>query len=122
MNINSPAIVPRQQVLLLLFLTAVWPSVGFAQSVCLPAPRLLTTVPMGGQVGTTVEVTISGENLEELDELSFSHPGITAVPKLAADGTPRPQSICRDDCRRLSAGDSRGTRHDASGDLFLPRV
>ena len=29
----------------------------FAQSVCLPAPRLLTTMPMGGQVGTTIEVS-----------------------------------------------------------------
>ena len=61
---------------------------AFAQSVCLPAPRLLTIMPMGGQVGTSVEVTINGENLEDADLLSFSHPGITAVPKVNADGQP----------------------------------
>jgi len=59
-----------------------------AQSVCLPAPRLLTTMPMGGQVGTAVDVTITGDNLENVDELSFSHPGITATPKLDANGQP----------------------------------
>ncbi len=60
----------------------------FAQSVCLPAPRLLTTMPMGGQVGTTVEVRITAENAENVDELHFSHPGITATPKLGPDGLP----------------------------------
>ncbi len=49
-----------------------------AQSVCLPAPRLLTTMPMGGQVGTEFEVTISGQNLEDVEELIFSNPKITA--------------------------------------------
>ncbi|HIE96983.1 MAG TPA: hypothetical protein EYQ63_08195, partial [Fuerstia sp.] len=53
-------------------------STAFAQSVCLPAPRLMTTLPMGGQVGTSVEITITGQNFEDADELSFSHPGITA--------------------------------------------
>ena len=43
--------------------------VAFAQSVCLPAPRLLTTMPMGGKAGTQFEITISGENLDELGEL-----------------------------------------------------
>ena len=53
---------------------------ALAQSVCLPAPRLLTTMPMGGQAGTTVEVTIAGDNHDEDPELHFSHPGITAKP------------------------------------------
>ena len=61
-----------------------------AQLVCLPAPRLLTTMPMGGQAGTTFEVTISGEDIEDADELSFSHPGITAVPSVDKDGLPVP--------------------------------
>ncbi|WP_417382525.1 serine protease [Gimesia sp.] len=61
-----------------------------AQLVCLPAPRLLTTMPMGGQAGTTFEVTISGENIEDADELSFSHEGITATPSLGKDGLPVP--------------------------------
>jgi len=61
---------------------------GQAQTVCLPLPRLLTTMPMGGTVGTQVEVTITGENLEDANELIFTHPGITAVPKMDASGQP----------------------------------
>lgn len=60
----------------------------FAQSVCLPLPRLLTTMPMGGTVGTQVEITISGENIEDVSELMFTHPGLTATPKLDANGQP----------------------------------
>ena len=59
-----------------------------AQSVCLPAPRLLTTMPMGGQVGSEVTVTISGQDLDDADQLRFSHPGITATPQRDADGKP----------------------------------
>ena len=59
-----------------------------AQLVVLPAPRLLTTLPMGGQVGSTVEVTIHGENLENVTELLFSTPKITAEPVRDADGKP----------------------------------
>lgn len=76
------------RVLPLLFLLIACPSIGSAQSVCLPAPRLLTTMPMGGQAGTTVDVTISGENLEDLSEFRFSHPGIKATPKIGDDGIP----------------------------------
>ena len=59
---------------------------GIAQQVCLPSPRLLTMMPMGGQAGTNVEVTISGEYLEDVSELSFSSPKITAKPVLGPDG------------------------------------
>ena len=51
-----------------------------AQQVCLPLPRLLTTMPMGGQVGSAVEVTITGENIENVSALLFSTPKITAKP------------------------------------------
>ncbi|MCC6509273.1 MAG: hypothetical protein IT423_09210, partial [Pirellulaceae bacterium] len=68
-----------------------------AQSVCIPLPRLLTTTPMGGQVGTTVELTITGDNLEEVSELVFTHAGasskasgITAKPKRDAAGVIEP--------------------------------
>ena len=61
---------------------AVMPVSAEAQLVCLPSPRLLTTMPMGGQAGTTVEVTISGEYFENVGELHFSHKGITAKKKL----------------------------------------
>jgi len=66
---------------LLLMTTSSW-----AQAVCLPAPRLLTTMPMGGQVGTSVAITITGANFENADELSFSHSGITASPKVDGSG------------------------------------
>ncbi|MCA9037347.1 MAG: serine protease [Planctomycetaceae bacterium] len=56
------------------------------QSVCLPLPRLLTTKPMGAQVGTTVEIEITGDFIEDARDLLFSHPEISAVPKLAEDG------------------------------------
>lgn len=59
---------------------------GLAQSVGLPAPRLLTTMPMGGEVGTEVEILITGENLEEAGDLIFSDPHIVARAKLDADG------------------------------------
>lgn len=67
---------------LMLALTLAMNACGFsarAQSVCLPAPRLLTTFPMGGQAGTSIEVTISGDNLDGQTGLHFSHPGITAT-------------------------------------------
>ena len=67
---------------LVAFLGALTSTSSWGQAVCLPAPRLLTTMPMGGQVGTSVEITISGDNFENADELSFSHPGITATPKV----------------------------------------
>ncbi len=65
----------------------------WAQAVCLPAPRLLTTFPMGGEVGSTVEVSITGENIEDVDLLSFSHPGITAIPKVNDKGIPVPNTF-----------------------------
>ncbi len=64
-----------------------------AQSVCLPAPRLLTTMPMGGQAGTEVEIVITGEAIEDIEQLLFSVPGITATPKPAADGKPEPNKF-----------------------------
>ncbi|MFM8470448.1 MAG: hypothetical protein ACKODH_10830 [Limisphaerales bacterium] len=57
---------------------------AFAQSVILPTPRLLTTMPMGGQGGTTVEVVITGEVLEDVTDLLFSNPKITASSSTSA--------------------------------------
>ena len=65
-------------------------SPSFAQSVGLPAPRLLTMTPMGAKVGTQVEVTISGEHIDDADELTFSDRRITAARKLNAAGQPEP--------------------------------
>ncbi len=56
------------------------------QLVILPAPRLLTMMPMGAQAGATLEVTIVGENIDEDPQLVFSSPKITAQPKTDAAG------------------------------------
>jgi hypothetical protein len=58
---------------------------AFSQQVTLPLPHLLTVMPMGGQAGTTVEVTITGENIEDAGELVFSTPKITAKPVAGAE-------------------------------------
>lgn len=52
---------------------------ALAQQVTLPLPRLLTLMPMGGQAGQSVEVTITGEHLEDVTDLVFSSPAITAT-------------------------------------------
>ncbi len=66
------------------------PAISLGQSVCLPAPRLLTTKPMGGQAGSQVEITISGDELDDANELTFSDARITATRKLNAAGEPEP--------------------------------
>lgn len=52
----------------------------------LPTARLFTIYPPGGQQGTTVEVSLSGLDLDEVQELVFSEPGITAHQKMAGPG------------------------------------
>src|SRR5262245_12297004 len=44
----------------------------------LPNPRLFSVTPGGGKVGTTVEVTFAGTDLEDPQAMLFSHPGIKA--------------------------------------------
>lgn len=58
---------------------------AFAQQVTLPLPRLLTLQPMGGQAGTSVEVTLAGEHLEEVQTLVFSSPHLQARPVPGAE-------------------------------------
>ena len=80
---------------------AVWAHPAMAQSVCLPAPRLLTTMPMGAQVGTTIDVTITGQHFEDVENLLFSHAGIKAENKTDKEGTPVPNQYAvtiADDC------------------------
>jgi len=60
---------------------------ALAQQVTLPLPRLLTVMPMGGQAGTSFEVTLTGESLEDVTHLLFSTPKITAKPVSGPDGT-----------------------------------
>lgn len=63
---------------------------AIAQRVCLPLPRLMSTMPMGGQAGTEVEITITCEHVEDAAELFFSHPGIVATPLVDEGGQPIP--------------------------------
>jgi hypothetical protein len=79
---------PRHAALVIVMAFAAGPAA--AQSVCLPLPRLLTIVPPGGQAGTTVDVTIGGEGLEEVERLVFSSPGIGAEARHDAEGKPIP--------------------------------
>src|SRR5262245_64516363 len=44
----------------------------------LPQPRLNVVMPPGAKVGTTVEVTVTGLDLDEPRALIASHPGIKA--------------------------------------------
>ncbi|MBL8813517.1 MAG: PPC domain-containing protein, partial [Planctomycetaceae bacterium] len=53
----------------------------------LPATRLDSVFPAGGAPSSTVEVTLTGTNLDDVDQLHFSHPGIAAVRKMA-EATP----------------------------------
>ncbi|HEX7378177.1 MAG TPA: PPC domain-containing protein [Pirellulales bacterium] len=71
-----------------LLCAALCASTALGQAVGLPAPRLLTTMPMGGKVGSQVEIAITGESLDGVDELVFSDPRLTAAPKLDAAGKP----------------------------------
>jgi len=57
-----------------------------AQSVGLPAPRLLTTTPMGGKVGSELEIAITGDFLDDAGDLIFSDSRIKATPKKDAEG------------------------------------
>jgi len=43
----------------------------------LPSPRLNSLFPSGAQAGTTVEVLVSGLDIDEPKELLFTHPGLT---------------------------------------------
>src|SRR5262245_5115239 len=66
---------------LLLVLVELDPAAVWAQ---LPQARLNTIYPLGGQRGTTVDLSLGGGvDLDEASQLYFSHPGITAVPKTA---------------------------------------
>ena len=59
---------------------------AFAQ---LPQTRITSVFPPGGQQGIAVDLTVGGgTDLDELDQMVFAHPGITAVRKLDANGTP----------------------------------
>jgi len=59
----------------------------------LPTAQLTSIFPPGGKQGTSVEATVAGADLDELERLIFNHPGLTAEPKMTAatelEPTPR---------------------------------
>ncbi len=65
----------------------VWLSTASAVSAQLPQARLFTVFPPGGKQGTTFEVVVTGQDLDEAKRLRFSHPGIDASPVMA-EATP----------------------------------
>ena len=52
----------------------------------LPRTRLTLVSPSIGQVGTSVELTVTGSDIDEVSAMSFSHAGITAVQKTTDSG------------------------------------
>src|SRR5882762_3149980 len=60
----------------------------------LPAARISTIFPPGGKAGTTVEVSLSGADLDDANQLLFSDTNIVATPKLVgATGQPDPNKF-----------------------------
>jgi hypothetical protein len=64
------------------------------QAPLLPQPRILILSPCGGKAGITVEVQVTGQDLDNAQGLLFSHPGIKAElagpPMPAAKGKSEP--------------------------------
>ena len=55
----------------------------------LPQTRITSVFPPGGMIGSSLEVTVGGgADLDELNSMIFSHPGITAAQKVDANGNP----------------------------------
>jgi hypothetical protein len=59
----------------------------------LPSPRVQYVFPLGVKAGTDVDVTVTGTDLEEPEQLLFAHPGLKGeyVPP-PKEGTPDPKS------------------------------
>ena len=55
-------------------------TIGQMLDSAMPQTRLLSVSPAGAKVGTTVEVLFAGTDLEGLEKMIFSHPGIKAEP------------------------------------------
>ena len=49
----------------------------------LPATQLDGVFPLGAPSGSSFELTIAGQDLDDVDRLTFTHPGITAKQKMA---------------------------------------
>ncbi len=66
-----------------------------------PVPRLNTLSPTGGKVGTTLEVTFSGTEVEQPDTLLFNHPGIKGVPIVPPPPPVDPKAKTKPDPKKM---------------------
>jgi hypothetical protein len=74
-----------------LWLTAGLASTGALSLVAqLPVARIASIFPPGGKAGSTVEVTVAGNDLDDAMRLWFSNPAITSTQKLSAAGELEP--------------------------------
>src|SRR6056297_459310 len=75
----------------------------FAQ---LPATRLDLISPAAGKTGSEIEVTVTGAELDESDQLVFTNPGITATQNVsdADEVDPTPQPIPRQFSVKIASG------------------
>ncbi|MFM8893407.1 MAG: PPC domain-containing protein [Planctomycetia bacterium] len=71
---------------LAMLLAAVFATTAARCQAQLPAARLDAIFPPGAAAGRSVDVTLVGADLDDLEGLVFSHPGITAVVKKAEPG------------------------------------
>jgi hypothetical protein len=71
----------------------------------LPQPRLLTVVPHGGKFGTSVELTFTGQDIDEPQALLFSHPNIKASAVLPTETGP-----AKPDPKKPKRGKKQGPR------------
>jgi hypothetical protein len=69
-------------------------------------------MPMGGKLGTTIEVTITGEHLDEAGDLIFSDRRIAAKPRLDAAGA---QEVATNGRARIRPGRRAGRLDDHVG-------
>lgn len=62
-----------------------------------PRASLAALQPTGGKQGSQVAVTLLGADLDDLEKLEFSHPGITAAPEMTAptEFDPQPRAVPR---------------------------
>ncbi len=75
---------PRQAVFsTAAFLFFCFTQISLAQ---LPATRLSAIFPPGGNPGTQVEVVIAGADLDDVNKIEFSQPGIVSEQKMAEPG------------------------------------
>ncbi len=87
---------PVLPALLLVLSLLLFPGPAAAQKQPAPTqgvPQLFVVMPTGAKAGSTVELTISGQGLNEAQDLLFSHPGIKAElvgPPPGAAGTQKP--------------------------------